>query len=52
MPQTQFSLWLDRFLHSYYRHRPVNATFIGVHDYDHTPSQTCPPKAWNPAYPT
>ena len=35
MPQTQFELWLDRFLHSYYRHRPVNATFIGVHDYDH-----------------
>ena len=33
--QTQFSLWLDRFLTSYYRHRPVNATFIGVHDYDH-----------------
>ena len=31
----QFSLWLDRFLDSYYRHRPVNATFIGVHDYDH-----------------
>lgn len=35
MPQTQFPPWLDRFLHSYYRHRPVNATFIGVHDYDH-----------------
>lgn len=35
MTQTQFSLWLDRFLNSYYRHRPVNATFIGVHDYDH-----------------
>ncbi len=35
MPQTQFSLWLDRFFDSYYRHRPVNATFIGVHDYDH-----------------
>ena len=34
MPQTQFPLWLDRFLDSYYRHRPVNATFIGVHDYD------------------
>ncbi|MEZ4523110.1 MAG: DUF885 domain-containing protein [Thermomicrobiales bacterium] len=26
--------WLDRFFDSYYRHRPVNATFIGVHDYD------------------
>ena len=37
MESTQggFSLWLDRFLASYYRHRPVNATYIGVHDYDH-----------------
>ena len=35
MTQTQFGLWLDRFLDSYYRHRPVNATFIGVHDNDH-----------------
>ena len=35
MTQTQFGLWLNRFLDSYYRHRPVNATFIGVHDYDH-----------------
>ena len=26
--------WLDDFLTSYYRHRPVNATFIGVHDHD------------------
>jgi hypothetical protein len=26
--------WLDRFFASYYRHRPVNASFIGVHDYD------------------
>ncbi len=26
--------WLDDFFASYYRHRPVNATFIGVHDYD------------------
>ena len=31
----QFDAWLDRFLDSYYRHRPVNATIIGVHDYDH-----------------
>lgn len=30
-----FGPWLDRFLLSYYRHRPVNATFIGVHDHDH-----------------
>ncbi len=29
-----FNKWLDDFFHSYYRHRPVNATFIGVHDYD------------------
>jgi hypothetical protein len=26
--------WLDRFFASYFRHRPVNATFIGVHDWD------------------
>ena len=31
----RFSAWLDEFLASYYRHRPVNATFIGVHEYDH-----------------
>lgn len=29
-----FDAWLDDFFASYYRHRPVNATFIGVHDYD------------------
>jgi Bacterial protein of unknown function (DUF885) len=29
-----FDAWLDDFLGSYYRCRPVNATFIGVHDYD------------------
>jgi hypothetical protein len=29
-----FDDWLDRFFRSYYRHRPVNATFIGVHEYD------------------
>lgn len=28
------SEWFDRFFDAYYRHRPVNATFIGVHDYD------------------
>lgn len=27
--------WLDRFLAEYYRQSPVNATFIGVHEYDH-----------------
>ena len=30
----EFDRWLDDFYCSYYRHRPVNATFIGVHDYD------------------
>ena len=29
------SEWLDAFFDSYYRHRPVNATFIGVHEHDH-----------------
>ena len=29
-----FGEWLDGFFASYYRHRPVNATFIGVHAYD------------------
>jgi hypothetical protein len=27
--------WLDRFFSSYFAHRPVNATFIGLHDWDH-----------------
>ncbi len=26
--------WLNRFFSSYYAHRPVNATFIGLHDWD------------------
>lgn len=30
-----FSAWLDDFFTSYYRHGPVNTTFIGIHDYDH-----------------
>ncbi|HEX2981817.1 MAG TPA: DUF885 family protein, partial [Anaerolineaceae bacterium] len=30
-----FSGWLDDFFAAYYRRRPVNATFIGVHDLDH-----------------
>lgn len=29
-----FQAWLARFFASYYRHRPVNATFIGEHRYD------------------
>lgn len=27
-------VWLDDFFAAYYRRRPVNATFIGVHEYD------------------
>jgi len=30
-----FTAWLDNFFTAYYRNRPVNATFIGVHEYDH-----------------
>ena len=30
-----FSNWLDDFFTAYYRRRPVNATFIGMHDLDH-----------------
>jgi hypothetical protein len=26
--------WLERFFAAYYRRRPVDATFIGIHDYD------------------
>jgi uncharacterized protein (DUF885 family) len=29
-----FDKWLDAFFESYYERRPVNATFIGVHQYD------------------
>lgn len=29
-----FAAWLDDFFAAYYRRRPVNATFIGVHDRD------------------
>ncbi|MGD9048447.1 MAG: DUF885 domain-containing protein [Anaerolineae bacterium] len=35
--QTQapaFGTWLDEFFAAYYRRRPVNATFIGLHQYD------------------
>ena len=31
---SEFELWLNRFFESYYRHRPVNATFIGDHRFD------------------
>ena len=37
MTQTQapgFRAWLDDFFAAYYRRRPVNATFIGLHQYD------------------
>ena len=29
-----FGAWLARFFEAYYRHRPVNATFIGEHRFD------------------
>jgi hypothetical protein len=29
-----FTAWLDVFMASYFRRRPVNATFIGMHDFD------------------
>jgi uncharacterized protein (DUF885 family) len=29
-----FAAWLDDFFEAYYRRRPVNATFVGVHAYD------------------
>jgi len=32
--RTSARAWLDDFFAAYYRRRPVNATFIGVHDYD------------------
>jgi uncharacterized protein (DUF885 family) len=31
----RFNAWLDDFFSAYYRRRPVNATFIGAHEYDH-----------------
>jgi hypothetical protein len=30
-----FDAWLDDFFADYYARRPVNATFIGIHDHDH-----------------
>jgi uncharacterized protein (DUF885 family) len=32
---SQLNSWLDDFFADYYRHRPVNATFIGEHTLDH-----------------
>src|SRR6266568_6781350 len=34
MTAAVFSAWLDDFFTSYFRHRPVSATFIGTHAYD------------------
>ncbi len=34
MTDDSASLWLEDFFRSYFRFRPVNATFIGIHDYD------------------
>jgi hypothetical protein len=33
--QSLFDAWLDDFFSAYYHRRPVNATFIGIHQYDH-----------------
>jgi hypothetical protein len=33
--QQALDAWLDRFFTQYYAARPVNATFIGVHEHDH-----------------
>jgi hypothetical protein len=30
-----FANWLNDFFTSYYKHRPVKATFIGIHEHDH-----------------
>ncbi len=30
----EFTTWLDEFFTAYYHRRPVNATFVGVHQYD------------------
>jgi uncharacterized protein (DUF885 family) len=32
---SNFSSWLDDFFSTYYRRRPVSATFIGMHAFDH-----------------
>jgi len=34
MRTSPFINWLDQFFSSYYQYRPVNATFIGIHDHD------------------
>jgi hypothetical protein len=34
-PAPEFTNWMNAFFTSYYYHRPVNATFIGIHDHDH-----------------
>jgi len=33
-PDSGFVAWLDAFFDAYFRRRPVNATFIGMHAYD------------------
>jgi Bacterial protein of unknown function (DUF885) len=32
----RFSAWLDEFFDSYFRRRPVNASFVGLHTFDDT----------------
>lgn len=34
MTNDSASLWLEDFFRSYFKFRPVNATFIGIHEYD------------------
>jgi hypothetical protein len=47
--QTQIARkWLTRFFTGYYRQHPVNATFIGVHEYDHL-LPDCDPQALDDA---
>ncbi|HSG49025.1 MAG TPA: hypothetical protein VLA43_14485, partial [Longimicrobiales bacterium] len=35
MPSSPSQRWLDDFFRAYHAHRPVNATFVGVHAHDH-----------------
>jgi hypothetical protein len=42
-PSVTAHAWLDAFFAAYYRRRPVNATFIGVHEYDDQLPDFSPP---------
>ncbi|HEY7909197.1 MAG TPA: DUF885 family protein, partial [Thermomicrobiales bacterium] len=43
VPPLSARAWLDDFFAAYYRRRPVNATFIGVHEYDDQLPDFSPP---------